>query len=195
MYHVQKLCRHACWLRNGAIEMKGDVFDVSQAYLAYHERKSAPVESAADRAAKGTLEFSLLDVSLNGSLAEQPLLIDTGDTLVVRASMHSREGRIPCLAVGIVRADGTPVYGVATDMDGCIPQQMSANEFACEVQFSDLALLPGSYTVRVHPMDTEGVRVFDTVERGVTVRGASREFGMVRLAHRWNRIADDSTAP
>jgi len=195
MYHVQKLCRHACWLRNGAIAMKGDVFDVSQAYLAYHERKSAPAESAADRAAKGTLEFSLLDVSLNGSLAEQPLLIDTGDTLVVRASMHSREGRIPCLAVGIVRADGTPVYGVATDMDGCIPQQMSANEFACEVQFSDLALLPGSYTVRVHPMDTEGVRVFDTVERGVTVRGASREFGMVRLAHRWNRIVDSSAPP
>jgi len=39
--------------------------------------------------------------------------------------------------------------------------------------------------VRVHPMDSEGVRLFDTVERSLVVRGASREFGLVRLAHRW----------
>ena len=42
MYHVQKLCRHACWLREGEVAMQGDVFDVTQAYLAWHERKSAP---------------------------------------------------------------------------------------------------------------------------------------------------------
>ena len=42
MYHIQKLCRHACWLRNGELAMAGDVFDVTQAYLAYHEGKSAP---------------------------------------------------------------------------------------------------------------------------------------------------------
>jgi lipopolysaccharide transport system ATP-binding protein len=39
-------------------------------------------------------------------------------------------------------------------------------------------------------MDPEGVRLFDTVERGLVVRGASREFGLVRLAHRW--IGDEA---
>ena len=34
--------------------------------------------------------------------------------------------------------------------------------------------------------------MFDTEERGLSVRGESREFGMVRLAHRWNR-AEGST--
>ena len=29
------------------------------------------------------------------------------------------------------------------------------------------------------------VNLFDSEERGLSVRGASREFGMVRLAHRW----------
>ena len=29
MYHVQKLCRRACWLRAGRIELQGEVFDVT----------------------------------------------------------------------------------------------------------------------------------------------------------------------
>ena len=87
-----------------------------------------------------------------------------------------------------MRADGTPVYGLSTEMDGQVPERTGTDEFACEVEFDDLPLLPGSYSVRVHPLDPEGVRVFDTVERALTIRGASREFGLVRLPHRWNRL-------
>ncbi|MFI4970367.1 MAG: ABC transporter ATP-binding protein [Lysobacterales bacterium] len=187
MYHVQKLCRHACWLQGGEIAMAGDVFDVTQAYLAYHERKSAG-QSAAQPLARGELEFSVQGVALNDQESEQPLMLDAAAALTIRARVHSRDDRVPCLAFGIVRADGTPVYGVSTDMDDCAPQRTGANEYECELEFGELALLPGSYTVRVHPMDPEGVRLFDTVERAVIVRGASREFGMVRLAHRWHKV-------
>jgi lipopolysaccharide transport system ATP-binding protein len=184
MYHVQKLCRHACWLREGRIEMQGDVFDVTQAYLAWHERKSASRTDAQD-AIRGNLEFGMLGLELNDRDSELPLLLDGGDTLKVRARMHSRDGRVPSFAVGIVRADGTPVYGVSTDMDRSAPERIADGEYVCEVEFPELALLPGSYSVRVHPMDPEGVRVFDTMERGIVVRGATREFGFVRLPHRW----------
>ena len=134
------------------------------------------------------LEFSVLGVILNGEVAERPLLLDVGDTLNVRARIRSRDGRIPCVAVGVARADGTPVYGVSTDMDGYVPVRTGADEYECEIEFADLAVLPGSYTIRVHPMDSEGVRVFDTSERSIVVRGASRELGLVRLRHRWNPI-------
>ena len=187
MYHIQKLCRHACWLRDGELAMAGDVFDVTQAYLAYHEDKSAPKRDAA-QASLSNLEFSVLGVILNGEVAERPLLLDVGDTLNVRARIRSRDGRIPCVAVGVARADGTPVYGVSTDMDGYVPVRTGADEYECEIEFADLAVLPGSYTIRVHPMDSEGVRVFDTSERSIVVRGASRELGLVRLPHRWNPI-------
>jgi lipopolysaccharide transport system ATP-binding protein len=184
MYHVQKLCRHACWLRGGEIAMYGDVFDVTQAYLAYHERKSAasPERSEVERSG---LEFSVLGVELNGVDTEQPLVLDYGAKLDIAVNMRSRDGRAPCLAVGIVRADGTAVYGVSSDMDGHAPRRSGPGEYRGEIEFPELSLLPGSYTVRVHPMDSEGVRLFDTVERSVVVRGASREFGLVRLAHRW----------
>jgi lipopolysaccharide transport system ATP-binding protein len=184
MYHVQKLCRHACWLRDGKVEQYGDVFDVTQAYLAYHERKSAPAPDRAAIAAAGH-EFSVLGVALNGVDTEVPLPLDLGATLTVGMRIRSRDGRVPSVALGIVRADGTPVYGVGSDMDGIALAPAGKGEYVAEVEFPELALLPGTYTVRVHPLDPEGVRLFDTVERGLVVRGASRELGLVRLAHRW----------
>jgi len=189
MYHIQKLCRHACWLRGGKVEMYGDVFDVSQAYLAYHERNSAPVPERVEIARAGH-EFSVLGVELNGVDTEQPLLLEFGDVLRVGMRVRSRDGRAPSLAVGIVRADGTPVYGLSSDMDGSVPQPASADEYRAEIEFASLPLLPGSYIVRVHPMDPEGVRLFDTAERALVVRGASREFGLVRLEHRWTKGGD-----
>ncbi len=192
MYHVQKLCKHALWLRGGEIAMHGDVFDVTQAYLAYHERKSAAVQERAVAARTG-LEFGVLGIALNGEESEQPLALEPGATLRVDVRLHSRDGRVPSLAVGLVRADGTPVYGVSSEMDGVEPRSSGPGEYRAEIEFEALPLLPGSYTVRVHPMDPEGVRLFDTVERAIVVRGASREFGLVRLAHRW--IGDETGRP
>jgi lipopolysaccharide transport system ATP-binding protein len=191
MYHIQKLCRHACWLRDGEIAMTGDVFDVTQAYLAWHERKSAP--EVAENADRHNVEFSVIDAELNGNAGTRPLLLERGDALCVHARIRSRDDRVPCIAVGIVRADGTPVYGVSSEMDGRMPTRVGPGEYACDLQFPALPLLPGSYTVRVHPMDPEGVRVFDTLERSVTIRGATREFGLVHLAHRWGSAADEGT--
>jgi lipopolysaccharide transport system ATP-binding protein len=91
--------------------------------------------------------------------------------------------------VGIVRADGTAVYGTSTEIDAVTPDPLSDGEYLCELQLDALALLPGSYRIRVHPTDPEGVRIFDTVERSFVIRGASREFGLVRLTHRWNHVS------
>ena len=52
-------------------------------------------------------------------------------------------------------------------------------------RFEGLPLLPGSYSLRGHAMDPEGLRLCDTAEIRFSVRGASRELGMVRLPHRW----------
>ena len=86
---------------------------------------------------------------------------------------------------GIVRADGTPVYGVGSDMDGVALTREGDNVYTAEIEFPELPLLPGSYALRAHALDPEGVRLFDTLERGVSIRGESREFGLVRLRHRW----------
>ena len=187
MYHVKKLCRHACWLKHGEIAAMGDVFAVTQAYQAYQEGKSAPAAPSRASVLGQNLEFCLLELTLNDSTdAAEPLDLKQGDTLRVRVRVRSRDGRVPVVLFGIARVDGTPVYGVASDMDGVQPRREDDNIYSIEIAFSDLALLPGAYVVKAHPFDTEGVRLFDTLERSLTISGQSREMGTVRLAHAWS---------
>ncbi|MGI8896107.1 MAG: ABC transporter ATP-binding protein [Casimicrobiaceae bacterium] len=182
MYHVQKLCRHALWLRNGKAERYGAAADVTQAYLAFHEEKSAKAKNPiapAEASRARVYAMRSLDLSPGDSLAQ-------GDTLTIRGDVYSPDGRVPVVLIGIVRADGTPVYGVATDMDGVAPVRVTADRFSFSLTMPDVALLPGKYVVRAHALDPEGVRLFDNVERAFVVTGTSREMGFVRLQHRWN---------
>ena len=50
-----------------------------------------------------------------------------------------------------------------------------------------LTLLPGSYRLRSSALDGEGLRLFDTIDREVTVTGSAREYGLARLPHAWRR--------
>ena len=182
MYHIQKLCRHALWVRGGKMEQYGPAMDVTQSYLAFHEEKTA---RAREPVAHGVAESA-------GVYAVQSLELVTGDvlaqgaSLTVRGEIYSPDGRAPVVLFGIVRADGTPVYGVATDMDSVSPVRIGDDRFEFILTLPDLPLLPGKYFVRAHAMDPEGVRLFDHVERPLVITGESREMGFVRLPHRWN---------
>lgn len=184
MYHIQKLCRHACWLHEGRIRQIGDVFDVTQDYLAWHETKSrAMVEAGRERATAG--DYAVLQLRVNDDAGTAALLLKRDQALTVEVILRSRDGRNPVLALGIKRTDGTAVYGLTTEMEQASPTRIADDRYRWRMQFDDLPLLPGSYLLAVHALDPEGVRMFDTLERGLTVRGQSRELGMVRLAHRW----------
>jgi lipopolysaccharide transport system ATP-binding protein len=181
MYHVQKLCRHAVWLREGRVERYGSAADVTQAYLAYHEAVSAAAKKPRDAAialAEGYYAIRSLSLSPSATVA-------IGADVVVAGEVQSPDHRVPTVMIGIVRADGTPVYGVGTDMDGVAPTRVAPDRFTYRLALPRLALLPGRYHVRAHALDPEGVRVFDMVETDLTVTGDARELGLVRLPHAW----------
>ncbi len=182
MYHIQKLCRHALWLRDGRTVRFGPANEVTQAYLAYHEEKSAhekqPMPAQAAEAA-GVYAIQSLDMVPEGSIAQ-------GGDLTIRGTVYSPDGRPPAVLIGIVRADGTPVYGVATDMDGIVLRPLPDKLFGFSLTLLRLPLLPGKYFVRAHALDPEAARLFDHVERSLFVTGETRELGFVHLPHRWN---------
>jgi lipopolysaccharide transport system ATP-binding protein len=181
MYHIQKLCRTALWLRDGRVERKGPAADITQAYLAYHEEKAARAKEpiAAPQAAAAGV-YALQSVTL-----DPPAQVASGAALTVAGEVFSPDGRVPVVLIGLVRADGTPVYGVATDMDNSAPARIDAHRFAFALTFPRLSLLPGKYLVRAHALDPEGVRLFDNVERPFIVAGETRELGFARIEHVW----------
>lgn len=185
MYQVQKLCRHALWLEHGRVRAWGDVFEVTQAYLAWHERRDA---ESRDRAAAARMEgarYRVDRLELNGQAEGATLRLASGDPLAVDLVLHSPDGRAPQALVGIVRADGTPIYGIASDHDGVPLDRIGDQQFSIGIDFENLPLLPGSYVLRAHAMDPEGLRLQDTVEQEFSVSGRSRALGLVELPHRW----------
>lgn len=192
MYQVQKLCRHALWLEQGRVKAWGDVFEVTQAYLAWHERRDAESREQARAARLDGARYRVDRLALRPASTDGPLRVESGAGLGVDLELRSPDGRAPQALVGIVRADGTPVYGIATDHDGVAPARIGDGRYAIGLDFDGLPLLPGSYIVRAHAMDPEGLRLQDTVEAEFTVSGRSRALGLVELVHRW-RTPDDSS--
>lgn len=184
MYQVQKLCKQAVWLHEGSARAIGDVFDVTQAYLAWHERKDSREQQA--RPSPSASICRIDDLRLDPPADSGPHAVATGGRLIVRMQLRSPDDRAPVALVGLVRGDGTPVYGVASDHDEFPPEPCGDGKFGIALEFPELNLLPGAYVVRAHAMDPEGLRIHDTVETEFTVRGKSRALGLVYLPHRWH---------
>ncbi len=65
-------------------------------------------------------------------------------TIACPAWSYSPDGRAPDVLIGIVRADGTPVYGVATDMDGAAPPRVAHDRYAFALALPRIASCPAS---------------------------------------------------
>lgn len=183
MYHVQRLCRRVYWIHDGGVRMAGDVFDVTRAYLAWHEQKSSDDEDPAAIAdSDGYRVRSLV-------LQDDPALADVSVTregdLRVCVELHSGDDRAPGVSIGIVRADGTPVFGITSGMSDAKPERVAAKTYRYRLNFDRLPLLPGAYTVRAHAMDPECARLCDTQTQSFEVTGEDPAFGFCRLSHRW----------
>jgi lipopolysaccharide transport system ATP-binding protein len=185
MYHVQKLCRQALWLNQGRVEASGDVFEVTQDYLAWHERKSARQLGPDIEPAYSGEEYRITRVALDGDDASTQVTRMFGDSLRVEVDLYRPDARAPQLSFGISRADGTAVYGSSSEIAAVDGRPLDEHHLRFALTFASLPLLPGSYTLKLFALDPEGMRLFDTVERGLTVRGESREFGLVRLPVHW----------
>jgi lipopolysaccharide transport system ATP-binding protein len=185
MYHVQKLCRRAIWLKDGRIAAQGEVFDVSQRYLAEQEARRAAAAAAPARPSDWQPEFRVESVTLNGEPGIGAVTVAMGGRIEQDVVIHSRDGIAPVLLNGWVRADGTPVYGVSSEMDAVPAEPLGAGRFRFRLVFEPLTLLPGDYRLRSSALGDDGLRLFDTIDRDVTVTGSAREYGLARLPHRW----------
>ncbi len=170
IYHVQKLCRRAVWLHQGRIRQRGDVFAVSQAYLAHHEaklRREAGTGRAARRASLGA-------VRINGAGEDDEVVIQPGGRLDIVAELR---GARP----------GDALECTIRGADGALIARHRHPEVGPELRFTlgPVPLLPGHYRLELEPVESDGGRCGDPRRCMLRVAGESREFGSLRMAHRW----------
>lgn len=185
MYVVQKLCQRALWIHAGAIEQYGDVFPVTQAYLAWHEKRNAKEKEERVKAAGDGAYYRIEQLTLAGCNDKEIPQFAMGEDLDIELQIFSPDDRPPVGVVGVVRADGTPVYGVVSDNENAAPVKLTEHHYSFRLRLNDIALLPGSYNLSAHSMDPEGMRVFDNRQISFVVTGDTKEVGYIRLPHEW----------
>lgn len=188
MYHVQKLCTHAIWLEKGRVRMAGTASDVVQAYIAWQDSKEAAqspaaAQSAAEPAPEAAASYRF--VRFMEEAQGQPLVRAHGEPLSVMGAVHSPDGRMPHVALALVKRDGTGVFATSSEVDGHRLIDAGGGRFDFHLDFDPLTLLPGEYLLRGHVLDPEALRVTDTLEIPLTVRGGQRYMGMVRVPYEW----------
>jgi lipopolysaccharide transport system ATP-binding protein len=185
MYIVQKLCHKALWLNDGKVEQYGEAFPVTQSYLAWHESRSVKEKRQRDKTQGESGAYQLKEIRFPDSPGDQDVKIEMGDDLVAEIDIYSPDGRTPVVHVGIIRIDGTPVFGVTSDGEGAKPARINEHHYRFRIRFDAPKLLPGSYHLRGLAMDPEGLRVFEEQERVFQVNGKSIDVGIVQLPHEW----------
>jgi len=185
MFLVQKLCQRAVWLHEGRVHRNGDVFEVTQDYLAWHEDRSLSEKAHRERVEGVQGHYRVVDLAVPGAQPDEELRVELGSDLDVAMTLYSPDGRAPACMVGISRADGTPVYGLAADAGQATPRAVDGSNYLYRARFPAIALLPGNYLLQGYAMDPEGMRVCDARELPFRVSGQTSEFGFVRLPLQW----------
>ncbi len=184
MFHVQTLCSRAVWIHEGRVRMRGTSFDVTREYMTYHEEKAARAADSAKRVTDGTVS-RIVAAWTEGDEGTARTTFRCGEAVVFQGLAQDPDDRPPVLLFGIVRVDGTPVYGSHSNDGAYRPRRLAQGRFSFAVRFEAIALLPGKYRLRIHTLDAEGLRLFDTLETEFVVTGETRDYGIVGLAHEW----------
>ena len=186
MYVVQKLCQKALWIHDGSIEKYGEVLPVTQAYLAWHEERSVKEAAVRIRAAGDGGFYRIEKFTFVPEQVNAPPKFAMDETITIELQIHSPDDRPPVGVVGIVGTDGTPVYGVISDDEDITPVKLADHNYRFRLRFTNINLLPGSYTLTGHSMDPEGLRMFDKSQIVFTITGNTKEAGFIRLSHEWS---------
>ena len=70
-------------------------------------------------------------------------------------------------------------------MDRAPPEKLGPGRYRYTLVFPKLGLLPGKYFMKVHSLDSTGLRLYETRQRTIVVAGESRAYGLVLMPHHW----------
>lgn len=194
MYHVHALCERAIWLEAGRIRMMDKATRVIAAYEASfgaEVSKQASFSLSQVPAPKGSAAIRSIHARIDGLEAPegQPLLARSGQSdLEIEVHFASDTSLpVPSVAVGIEHASGTVVASAISVNDGISLTQDKHGHGRVILQFPELSLLKGDYSISVLLGCERGLHPYEVAERIIRLRveQAGVEQGLVKLPRRW----------
>ncbi|MBL4661423.1 MAG: hypothetical protein JKY19_13785 [Alcanivoracaceae bacterium] len=79
-----------------------------------------------------------------------------------------------------------PIYGTISELHNAQPKKLSEELYEFTIKLTDNKLLPADYTIKVHAMDPECMRLMDSYEKPLRVYAETQEMGVVQLQTEWN---------
>ena len=140
MFHVQTLCPEAAWIHHGRVRMRGQSFDVTREYLTYHEEKHGKATAAhapVSPTAAGPYP-KVMEVWTEDAAGARTATFQQGEALVLQGSAYEPDDQPPVLLFGVVRVDGTAIYGSHSNERGFQPVRIQPHCFGFAVRFEAL---------------------------------------------------------
>lgn len=173
LFQVQKLCQTAYWLRAGRVVQAGDVFQVCQAYLAYHQQGHDKRLADAEK----NNGPRLANLALHSENQGQNARLLAGRRLILSFDLigHSSVDGIRLALLGM---DGNRLV----DLWRPIASSEGSRHRLC---LDTRLLMPGRYQLELAVAADARGQSGPSLRRWLEFSGRSREFGGYRLPHHW----------
>lgn len=195
MYHIEAICDHALWLRDGRVEMLDKPARVISDYTTFLDKKAVPATIKAEPGTEtreshqpGCARIAGVEVSVNGRHGRELELHSGQDTLSIRVRFNS-DPALPCpsLGIGIISASGIAITSAGNFNEGLVLNRRPDGKGEGCLTFPDLPLLKGDYYISIFLFCENGIHIYDHAERYAMIRVSQLglEQGVVALPHRW----------
>ncbi|WP_353571380.1 ABC transporter ATP-binding protein [Candidatus Albibeggiatoa sp. nov. BB20] len=195
LYQVEKICDRVLWLDKGMLKMDGLPSQVLTAYTEFLSTDSnqdvenqAPQQSTKPPTSKSIARITRVIGHANGKTGDE-LVLKTGQSDFWIDIQFNYDVKLPkpSLGVAIWRKDGLLVASASTHNDGYVLSQCEQGQGQIKIQFKDLILLKGNYTVHVSLGCENAIHLYDQIVTALSLQVEQEgvEQGVVTLAHEW----------
>lgn len=219
LFHIEAMCSRAIWLEKGCIVRDGHPSLVIPSYQDFldgaTEISTSPPSADSDTTLTDTTtpavsvalqgyarlrSLSLTVRSANGLLrvhkvGEQAAMQSCSDSLMVRALFDSDPHmEAPSFAVTLHSMDGRIIGSAGAWIDKVSLQRATSGSGWVELEFPDVALLKGTYTLSAFLFCERGLHIYDNADHFVHIQVSQEgiEQGLFHVPRRWSSGADAS---
>jgi ABC-type polysaccharide/polyol phosphate transport system ATPase subunit len=201
LYQLETLCSRSLWIEQGQLMLDGPSEKVVTRYQSFLDElnvdKAEPVvgpEQKQEAIVKTPSSTRIISaqVSVDGTLGKDLEFKSAQCDLLIEIEYSSPLNQpAPGVAITITAASGVLITSSGTWNEGIFPQVNKNGWGKVSIEYPNIPLLKGSYTVGALLFCERGLMIHDEAEPIATleIQAIDSERGMVALPHKWSTLA------